>query len=268
LKLRNCSRPNIDINVARAFRSSTLKYPLLSLKNSDDRNASPLKRSLDQQTSSAFSCTMAVSDGEPEFTKRDFRELSTYKGKRINFVPAQSQDSIESSINLDTTAVGDSYLALVLSSSSKDKSGEEQTSILCEICKLPLDSIPSSVAHEASIAHQVCLTHSHPPSSIDRSRKGLSYLQSYGWDPDSRSGLGAANEGILFPIKAKEKNDHAGIGALAKETKPADVRPKKMRKLDAKQVRKMEAEDRKKRERLQRMFYTDDVVEKYLGPNA
>jgi hypothetical protein len=96
----------------------------------------------------------------------------------------------------------------------------------------------------------------------------LSYLQSHGWDPDSRSGLGAANEGILFPIKAKEKKDRAGIGAVEREINPADVRPQKTRKLNAKQVRRMEAEDRKKRERLQTAFYTDDVVEKYLGPNA
>jgi hypothetical protein len=80
--------------------------------------------------------------------------------------------------------------------------------------------------------------------------------------------LGPTREGILFPIKALEKKDHAGIGAQEKETRVAKPQQKKVKRLNAKQVRKMAAEEKVKRERLQRMFYTDNEFEKYLGPNA
>ena len=97
---------------------------------------------------------------------------------------------------------------------------------------------------------------------MDRSRQGFKYLSSYGWDPDSRQGLGATGKGIRAPIKAKVKNDTVGLGAKTKEAaKPLDA---KVERLDAKQVRKKDMEDRRKRERLQEIFYRNDDVEKYL----
>ncbi|KAK7750489.1 hypothetical protein SLS62_007568 [Diatrype stigma] len=132
---------------------------------------------------------------------------------------------------------------------------------VCEICKLPLDedqAVPGGTStlrpHEASLAHQVCLEHSHPPSALDRSRMGMGVLQSQGWDPDSRQGLGAAHQGIQFPLKAKPKRDTMGIGVEV----PKDFVPKKKEKTqtyDAKKVRKMVAEDRKRQEKLREQIF-------------
>ncbi|KAF2804786.1 uncharacterized protein BDZ99DRAFT_143106 [Mytilinidion resinicola] len=106
----------------------------------------------------------------------------------------------------------------------------------------------------------------HPPSHIDRTRKGLSYLESYGYDPDSRTGLGAKGDGILHPIKAKEKRDTVGLGMKLKSSK--DGKPhvqKRPINLDASKIRKMHDEDKKKHKKLVKLFYGNDDVEKYLG---
>jgi hypothetical protein len=158
---------------------------------------------------------------------------------------------------------------------------------VCGICNLPLTISPNNLRtftgelsretedalgqgpakprpHEASLAHQVCLAHSHPPSHLDRNRKGLAYLSSYGWDPDARVGLGASGQGIQHPIKTKPKDDKLGIGVVL--PKEADRRKKeKIEKLDAGKVRKLHEKDKKKSERLREMFYRNDDVERYLG---
>lgn len=147
-----------------------------------------------------------------------------------------------------------------------------KTENYCEICNLPLQSDPSDTTrpHEATIAHQVCLTHSHPPSHLDRTRAGLRYLSTYGWDPDSRLGLGApGREGIREPLKGRVKNDTAGLGAgldadgdRIRAPPPAE---KKVQKLNAKQARKGAVEARRKGEKLRKMFFQSDEVLKYLG---
>jgi hypothetical protein len=152
---------------------------------------------------------------------------------------------------------------------------------LCAICSLPFSDsetaarpkpldpsdsriAPKSRPHEASLAHQVCLAHSHPPSHLDRTRKGLAYLSTYGWDPDSRLGLGSEGQGIQFPIKTKAKDDKLGIGVVL--PKPGEMKRKeKVVKLDAGKVRKVQERDKRKRERLQEMFYRSEDVERYLG---
>lgn len=159
---------------------------------------------------------------------------------------------------------------------------------LCDICRLPLVGEDTSVIepdttgtaveslhvtkvsksnptpHEASLAHQVCLTHSHPPSHLDRNRKGLAYLSAYGWDPDSRRGLGSEGQGIQFPIKSKPKDDKLGIGVVL--PKEGEIRRKeKIKTLDAGKIRKMHAKDKKRTERLREMFYQNDDVERYLN---
>jgi hypothetical protein len=151
---------------------------------------------------------------------------------------------------------------------------------LCDICSLPLSSspvasadatLPQSAAqstpkprpHEASLAHQVCLTHSHPPSHLDRNRKGLAYLAAYGWDPDSRLGLGASGQGIQYPIKTKPKDDKLGIGVVVPPG--TTERVKKVRKLDAGRARKMYEKDRREGQRLRDLFYRNEDVERYLG---
>lgn len=135
----------------------------------------------------------------------------------------------------------------------------------CEICHLPLHTTDTVTTHHSSIAHQVCLEHSHPPSHIDRTRSGLKYLSSYGWDPDSRRGLGARGEGIRQPLKGKIKNDTVGLGVLETREAQKKRRERDPPPLNAKQVRKREADGKKKGERLREMFYRNDDVEKYLG---
>jgi hypothetical protein len=148
---------------------------------------------------------------------------------------------------------------------------DSQADTFCEICNLPITTTHADQPHEASLAHQVCLTHSHPPSHLDRTRQGLRYLSTYGWDPDSRRGLGApGREGIREPIKPRPKNDTAGLGnGLDADgdrlpPKPAPLK-KKSQRLNAKQIAKKAAEDRARGERLRRMIFSDDKVLKYLG---
>ena len=159
---------------------------------------------------------------------------------------------------------------------------------VCDICNLPLSSTdevitsishypspqfadpsaqrrsPKPRPHEASLAHQVCLAHSHPPSHLDRNRKGLAYLSAYGWDPDARQGLGAEGQGIQFPIKTKPKDDKLGIGVVL--PKPGEIKKKeKLQKLDAGKVRKLQEREKRKGEKLREMFYQSEDVERYLG---
>lgn len=209
------------------------------------------------------------------------------KRKRVTFVPAATTSTLPVS-GSQSANIGERYLSIVLQQGSEDasriperaKSGsplnaERQLvstkAPVCEIChgEIQGGEVSATVdtkSHEASIAHQYCLSHSYPPSHLDRNRKGLKYLSSYGWDPDSRVGLGAAGDGILVPIKPKLKNDTVGLGVerMGKREQDRYV-ANKVQKLDAKQVRKKEQEKRKCQERLQDVFYRDVDLEKYLG---
>lgn len=205
---------------------------------------------------------------------------SGLKRKRVVFVPASSSNpnSIDGTKPSEPSkSVSDIYLSIVLPKEEATKAvSTHDTSVakpdLCDICKLPMDEDSkaasteraSSRPHEASIAHQVCMSHSHPPSALDRSRMGLGVLQAQGWDPDGRAGLGASQQGISFPIKARPKNDTLGLGVKV----PKVIATKKKEKpqlLDAKKVRKMVADDKKHHEKLRHQFYGNPDVEKYLG---
>ncbi|KAJ5690005.1 hypothetical protein N7462_004397 [Penicillium macrosclerotiorum] len=152
----------------------------------------------------------------------------------------------------------------------------------CEICNLPFaanqpaessSDAPPHRPHEASLAHQVCLQHSHPPSHLDRTRPGLRYLSTYGWDPDRRLGLGApGREGIREPLKGRLKNDTAGLGigldADGDRIRRPPPPPPKVQKLNAKQMRKHAAEAQKKHDRMRNLFFQRDDVLKYLGEDG
>ncbi len=208
--------------------------------------------------------------------------------KAIAFVPASGGD-LNSTGDRTTTrstepskSVADLYLSMVL----PDEAAHAKREVaICDICKLPLrpeepegaagsgedagpegGTYPKS-AHETSLAHQICVPHSHPPSAVDRSRMGLSVLQSRGWDPDARRGLGVSQQGIQFPVKAKPKDDTLGLGIVV----PKNLPPKKDKKpqlLDAGKMRKMHQREKKKAERIRRQLFGDDKLEKYLGPGA
>ncbi|KAI1302949.1 hypothetical protein F5Y03DRAFT_360445 [Xylaria venustula] len=206
---------------------------------------------------------------------------SGLKRKRVVFVPASSGDlnSIDergSKPHEPSKSVSDIYLSIVLPKTTEAAPTGEKNAAevdICDICKLPVNEPPDAAdastsssrrPHQASIAHQVCITHSHPPSSLNRSRMGLGVLQAQGWDPDARTGLGASSQGISFPVKAKLKNDTLGLGIEV----PRDIASKKKEKpqmLDAKKVRKKAAEDKKRQEKLRHQFYGNSEVEKYLG---
>jgi hypothetical protein len=200
--------------------------------------------------------------------------------KPIAFVPARegTLNTTDQSTNArPSSSIGDLYLSLVLPGETRNATpASEEGSQLCEVCKLPLTvgagkkgqdgpdgSSDVRNHHESSLAHQVCLAHSHPPSALDRSRMGLSYLESYGWDPDARAGLGAAQQGIQFPLKPKPKEDTLGLGVQVPKNLPG--KQEKPQKLDAGKVRKKAQEDKKRAERIQRQFYSNSDVEKYLG---
>lgn len=212
---------------------------------------------------------------------------SGLRRKEIKFVPAASEDSAAARHTNDIAggqSVSDFYLNTVLkkpdaATPRRIGDGAEDVAVeVCEVCKLPRPSTAAAAAagaepskpsrHDASIAHQVCLTHSHPPSALDRRRVGLSILEAAGWDPDARTGLGAAAQGLQFPVKAKPKDDRLGVGVVFPKDggmKRVKERPKL---LDAKKVRKLEVERRNKTDRLQRQLFGRVDLDKYLGKDA
>lgn len=212
------------------------------------------------------------------------------KRKRVQFIRAATADTSQPTPPLTRTVnAGDRYLSIVLPPEKKPTSDKNTAQVAttdataavsrtadtnssrCDICNLPLNPISNASElavrpHETSLVHQACLVQSHPPSHFDRTRHGLRYLSSYGWDPDSRLGLGAKGEGIRAPLKGKVKNDTVGLGVEDGWTKRPIVDQKPVQKLDAKSVRRKDDEDRKRRERLQEMFYGNADLEKHLSP--
>ena len=209
------------------------------------------------------------------------------KRKRIAFVPAGQAQGSAPLDGSTRRALADRYLSIVLpdeppSSQSTTRCttevGQEADieSVLCVVCKQPISALKDRIAidaHESSIAHQVCLTHSQPPSHLDRGHVGLRYLTGYGWDPDRRTGLGARQEGIRIPIKVKEKHDTTGLRVVNDEE---DIKFRKrlfkkkdelVVRLDAGKVRKQEQAAKKRAEQLRATFYGKDLSQ-YLGPDG
>ncbi|KAH7031232.1 uncharacterized protein B0I36DRAFT_323463 [Microdochium trichocladiopsis] len=215
----------------------------------------------------------SAEDDVPLQQKRPFG--SGLKRKHIAFVPASTGPLVttENAVPAKPArSIADMYLSLVLpnhatKSETPDESPEPTAPppTVCEVCNLPIneDAQSASRRHEASIAHQVCLTHSHPPSALNRSRMGLQVLQTQGWDPDARTGLGAQGQGLQYPIKALPKDDTLGIGVKVPKNLPK--KEQKPSKLDAGKVRKAAAEDRKRNDRLRQQLFSSTEVDKYLG---
>ncbi|KAI8953693.1 hypothetical protein F4801DRAFT_536292 [Xylaria longipes] len=217
-------------------------------------------------------------DEVPLQHKRPFG--SGLKRKQVIFVPASSGNlnSIgerRPENSEPSKSVSDIYLSIVLPKDTTEAASADEANTarpdICDICRLPVSENANAAdtgkssrrPHEASIVHQVCISHSHPPSALDRSRMGLGVLQAQGWDPDARTGLGAVNQGISFPIKAKPKYNTLGLGVEV----PKDIGTKKEKPqmLNAKKVRKMAADDKKRHEKLRHQLYGNPEVERYLG---
>ena len=204
------------------------------------------------------------------------------KKKGIKFVSAGTLATSSNTQAQSGDDIANSYLALVLDrplvppsavskSDLQDVQTQEEPMAKCQTCNLPLNDA-EGVEHHTSLAHQVSLAHIHPPSSIDRTRKGFAYLKEQGWDPDSRRGLGLQDEGILRPVQAVEKKDKAGIGDRSRSSTPGKGAVAKVQKgqqgLDPKALRKLEQQRDKRGKRLHEMFYMDDEVAKYLGESG
>ncbi|CAG8197642.1 unnamed protein product [Penicillium salamii] len=230
----------------------------------------------------------------PPETQRPF--TSGIRRKPVPFVRSSNLDTTTTRSTSSGRNVADAYLSIVMKTApntspntptcqspparaiqSAPASAEAtpppnpEVPELCTVCKLPLGTNPET-PHEASLAHQVCLEHSHPPSHIDRTRTGFRYLANQGWNPDERLGLGASGrEGIREPIKASMKFDTAALGTgLDKDGDPLPKKPPppKVQKLNAKQVRKKFEEDRNRAERMRKVFNQDERILKYLGEDA
>lgn len=221
------------------------------------------------------------SDEEPDDVPLHYKQAfgSGIKRKRVEFVKAQ--DSVDSTTNAtvktqNASAISDLYASIVMGSpaegsktaahtpaapdglKTRDEGGEGGQQV-CEVCGNTIGS--SLAAHEATLAHQVSLRHSHPPSHLDRKRMGLKALKSQGWDPDARIGLGREGEGRRFPIKVAAKEDTLGIGATLPEAK---AKEEKERVLGAKEVRQQVERERRRGEKLSREVYGRTDVEAYL----
>jgi hypothetical protein len=200
------------------------------------------------------------------------------KRKKIEFIRAQDKDEGITAARDGAskgTAIGDLYASVVLgagrakSSPAPDGAGAEPEKTdeeradtpVCSVCSLPITA--SLDEHNASLAHQVSLAHSHPPSALDRSRMGLRALKAHGWDPDARRGLGREGEGLRFPIKVSQKEDNLGIGAVLETKPPAEEKPKP-RSLSAKERKALAQQEKTKAERLHREIYGRVDVERYL----
>ncbi|KAK5109006.1 hypothetical protein LTR62_007640 [Meristemomyces frigidus] len=219
-----------------------------------------------------------LDDGADEYEVplRDQRFFGAgIKRKRIHFVrSASTTENVIPIISRASTAA-EKYLAIVSKKAGVAKaevtpvldSGEQSSDVvaidehICDICKRPITSESVTNSHSSSIAHQICLSHSHPPNHLDRTRKGLSVLESQGWDPDSRLGLGVTGEGRLYPVRATENPHKAGLGAKFAKPKPIE----KPVRLDAGKIRLLEKEGKKKADALRNAFLRDETVEKYLG---
>src|SRR2546423_10532656 len=233
---------------------------------------------------------MADEDDEYFLPLQDQRVFGAgIKRKKVAFVPPSSLESVDPNASKTAaTTSRDRYLSIIQKSRGEEVHAAERQSLstthnaeavqaLCIICHLPLstsdlstgtETSPTTLktSHESSIAHQVCLTHSYPPSHLDREHVGLKYLSSYGWDPDSRKGLGAKGEGIRAPIKGKIKNDTSGLGVDAMKGANTQKQKQPVIRLNAKQVREQEAAAKKREAQLRDAVYGQDLAQ-YLGPS-
>lgn len=218
------------------------------------------------------------------------------KRKRVEFVKAQDPDASIAgtpSSTASSVSIGDLYASVVLSNSKPTRDNPLQSQAeqphldtvtpegageaaetttapeICAVCQLPI----TSTQHESSLAHQVSLAHSHPPSALDRSRMGLRALASQGWNPDARVGLGKDGEGVRYPIKLVAKDDTLGIGAAEEAKRKAEEAAKKKKPvveetkvLTAKELKKQADTQRARGVKLQAEIFGRADLDKYLKP--
>ncbi|KAJ4296510.1 hypothetical protein N0V90_006555 [Kalmusia sp. IMI 367209] len=182
----------------------------------------------------------------------------------IKFVSASTQaPGVTASSKIDGRSFAERYLAIVSPNGPPPKVEVYPT---CGICGGPVTE-SNHRDHFLSPVHQAALPEIHTPSGIDRTRLGLKVLEKHGFDVDARMGLGAGGQGMLFPIMPKEKRDKLGLGVdkkLIEREKKGAVMPRQGT-LDAGKVRKLAAVQKKRDEKLHKMFYGDGKEDRYLG---
>ncbi|QUC19362.1 uncharacterized protein UV8b_03603 [Ustilaginoidea virens] len=209
---------------------------------------------------------------------------SGLKRQRVEFVRASASDGGAAPVSAESgpdSGVGDLYASIVLGgrpapptrgispSRPEPRAGAAAAaaaaaaSETCAVCNVRVAT--SAEEHEASLAHQVNVPHSHPPSSLDRSRMGLRALQAQGWDPDARRGLGRRGEGVRYPLTAKPKDGTSGVGAAAPEKRRATDEAAPPRRLSGKELKAAVARDQARAQRLQEHIYGRVDVDAYLG---
>jgi hypothetical protein len=185
----------------------------------------------------------------------------------IQFVSAAPDAPIKAPPGNGNT-MAEKYLAIMFPNGQPQPKPEAYPT--CGICGEPVKEQDQRM-HFLSPAHQAALPRAPIPSAIDRTRMGLKYMSKHGFDVDARVGLGVSGQGMLFPLVPKEKRDKFGLGIDKKEhekkralggASAADV---KEGRLDAGKIRKLAKVERKRHDKLQKMFYGNDEVEKYLG---
>ena len=185
----------------------------------------------------------------------------------IQFVSAAPDTPITAAPGKGNT-LAEKYMAIMFPNGQPQPKADAYPA--CGICGEPLKEQDQRI-HFLSPAHQAALPRAPIPSAIDRTRMGLKYMSKHGYDVDARVGLGASGQGMLFPLVPKEKRDKFGLGIDKKQhekkralggASAADV---KEGRLDAGKVRKLAKVEKRKHDKLQRMFYGNDEVEKYLG---
>lgn len=185
----------------------------------------------------------------------------------IQFVSAALDNPIIAAPSKGNT-LAEKYMAIMFPNGQPQPKADAYP--VCGICGEPVKEQDQRI-HFLSPAHQAALPRAPIPSAIDRTRMGLKYMSKHGYDVDARIGLGASGQGMLFPLVPKEKRDKFGLGIDKKQhekkralggASAADV---KEGRLDAGKVRKLAKVEKRKHDKLQRMFYGNDEVEKYLG---
>lgn len=208
-----------------------------------------------------------------------------YRKPMINFVPANENHNVSnpSPDQSKEPSIAEIYLALVskkkpspsspntepskTETEAENEDSQSESTTLCEVCKIQV--APSErLAHITSIPHQSRLPHSHPPWGLNRSRMGLSVLSNQGWDPDSRKGLGASQQGIQFPLKPRPKEDKLGIGL--KPAPPGTVAKTTEKKIVGRgQARKLYKEEKRKAARIRmELSGGGDKLERYLNKGS
>jgi hypothetical protein len=193
-----------------------------------------------------------------------------FRRNAVKFLPASVSEAETPQQKNSGSILTDFYLSRGLISSEKpSEDSDVPNAVLCEYCKILVDPAKLS-EHQTSFKHELNRPHIYPPSAIDRTRKGVAFLQSKGWDPDSRKGLGASGEGILYPIKPKENSAKQGLGAPEKPAalkKQPKTESKVEKKMNPKQKRKQEEQEKKWRDRqLHDLFYgRDNDLDAYFG---